>query len=168
MSNSLSTQLQLDQLVARMDYDPSPRALMDVFTFVMVLVSRLVDLVNVLQEQYNDQMTHPVEFPPLASRPPHRDSDLTTTLQWLHLQLQHAEECSSAMTGRRRRSDERRERSLSSARAYLRNAVEGCPESGRWTVVARSPPREPHPTGVGLGALVCFKGVLCFEFSKAR
>ena len=138
MSNSLSTQLQLDQLVARMDHGQGPRAVMDVFTFVMTLVSRLVDIVNVLQEQFNEQMTHPVEFPPLASRPPHHDSDLVTTLQRLHLQLQHSEECSSAMLGTRRRSDERRERSLSAARAYLRNAVEGVPESGRWTVVVQT------------------------------
>ncbi len=137
-----------------------PRAVMDVFAFVMTMISRVVDIIQLVQEQINNDR---IDLPVLPENPPHRDSDLVTILQWLHLQIQHSEECQAAMTQRGRRSEERRDRSLSAARAYLRNAVNGIPESGRWTVVRSASPRGPYPIGVGLGALVCFEGVLRFH-----
>ena len=133
---------------------------MDVFAFVMTMISRVVDIIQLVQEQINNDR---IDLPVLPENPPHRDSDLVTILQWLHLQIQHSEECQAAMTQRGRRSEERRDRSLSAARAYLRNAVNGIPESGRWTVVRSASPRGPYPIGVGLGALVCFEGVLRFH-----
>ena len=38
-----------------------------------------------------------VTRPELAEHPPHRDSDLVTTLQWLHLQIQHMDESQAAV-----------------------------------------------------------------------
>lgn len=97
----------------------------------------------------------PVTLPELAEHPPHRDSDLVTTLQWLHMQIQTMEEGQAVVAPSTavRRSQNARERSLSAARAYLRNAVEGRPESGRWTVVRRERQQPDPRLGVGLGAV---------------
>lgn len=152
-----------------MDREMDSAACADVIQFLLGLLSRLAGVLNNLQHGlYGAER----DLPPLAHRPPHRDSDIVTSLQWLHLQTQNLEECQSLghANGRSEgRSEVRRERSLGRARRYLRHIVEGYEDDGRLSPnqtgsmhrrsTSRSRSRGPYPPSMSRG-LGWFRGNL--------
>ena len=149
-------------------------ACMDIIVFLLGLLSRLAGVSREIQHGlYGTER----DLPRLASCPPHRDSDLVTALQWLHLQTQNLEERQSVgMVGLGNcRSEVRRERSLGRARRYLRHIVEGHVDDGRLSPnqtgsrqrrsTSRSRSRGPYPPSRGLGG---FRGNFFFEFFRTH
>lgn len=145
-----------------MEKEMDSAACMDIIQFLLGLLSRLAGVLHSLQHGlYGAER----DLPPLAHCPPHRDSDMVTALQWLHLQTQNLEESQHANG----RSEVRRERSLGRARRYLRHIVEGQEDDGRLSPnqtgsmsrrsTSRSRSRGPYPPSMSRG-LGWFRGNL--------